>query len=73
MTVLLEPTSERTQCFDIQTIDDTVVEGTEYFIVSLTKPVRVTISFRKRNFIKNIRINDNGDSKSVYIVLIVHE
>ena len=61
MIVSLEPTSEERQCFDIQTIDDTIVEGTEVFIVSLTNPVGVNISNRE----ESISIDDDGDSKWV--------
>ena len=68
MTVQLESTSEERQCFDIQTINDTIVEGTEGFIVSLSEPVGVNISTSE----KSISIDDDGDSKSVNIVLIVH-
>ena len=59
VTVQLESTSEERQCFDIQTINDTIVEGTESFIVSLTNPVGVTISKRE----ESISIDDDGDSK----------
>ena len=64
MTVSLEPTSEERQCFDIQTINDTVVEGSEGFIVSLTNPIGVTISTTE----ESIGIDDDGDSESVNIV-----
>ena len=61
MTVLLEPTSEERQCFDIQTINDIIVEGTEVFIVSITNPVGVTIVKSE----ESISIDDDGDSKLV--------
>ena len=68
MTVSLESGSEQRQCFDIQTINDTIVEGTEVFSVFLTNPVGVTIVKDR----ETINIYDDGDSESVNIVLIVH-
>ena len=61
MTVLLEPTSEQRQCFDILTIDDTIAEGIEAFSVSLTNPVGVTIVKSE----ESISIDDGSDSKLV--------
>ena len=61
MTVLLEPSSEERQCFDIQTINDTIIESIEAFSVSLTEPVGVTIVKGE----ETISINDDGDSKLV--------
>ena len=61
---LIQGTEERL-CFDIITINDTAVEGTEAFSVSLTEPVGVNISKSE----ETISINDDGDSKWVGLVL----
>ena len=61
MNVSLESGSEQRQCFDIQTINDTIMEGIETFIVSITEAVGVNISKSE----EAIFINDDGDSKLV--------
>lgn len=50
---------EERLCFDIITINDTAVEGTEAFSVSLTDPVGVTIVKSE----ETISIDDDGDSE----------
>lgn len=59
MTVSLISGLEGGQCFQIITINDTAVEGTETFSVSLTNPVGVTIGTSE----VIISIDDDNDSK----------
>ena len=53
---------ETETCFDIITIDDDVVEGIEFIVVSLTNANGVTIGMNS----VSISITDNGDSKCLY-------
>ena len=68
-TVQLIQGREERLCFDIITINDTAVEGTEAFSVFLDGPVGVNISKGE----ETITINDDGDSKWMVLIVLDRE